>query len=94
VEGRGENAGGAEADEEAEEEARGEEVGPAPACGANAGTAGTTSAAACHDRNVSGGGARVPGVCGAASSLEVAGVGAVRETARCHDAESHCSCGE
>jgi hypothetical protein len=92
VEGRSENAGGAEADEEGEEEARGEEGGPSPPAAASARGAGNTGTAGAHAGDAGDGVARVscvgvPDV----PRVRVAGVRAVREASHCHDAESQCA---
>jgi hypothetical protein len=75
VEGRGENAGGAEADEEREEEARGEERCPSPGCGASTRAAGTTGADACRAGNATdgGNGVRVAYVAAMVSAVRVSG---------------------
>jgi hypothetical protein len=97
VEGEGENAGGAEADEEGEEEARGEEVGPAPARTATSWTARTTGAAARNGGDSGGGGtlvSKMPRVRSSSCTVEVPRVRALREAAHRHDDESRCAGGK
>jgi hypothetical protein len=92
VEGRGENAGGAEADKEGEEQARGEEVGPAPAAGARSPRAASRTGNA-TDSASGVAGMRVARVTDIVSAMRMPGA-AVREAADRHDAESHHACRE